>query len=444
MTTYTARKTPFDLPGSGWYEILPPPPPPERLTENLTADWVIIGAGFAGLSAARRLTERCPEDKVVVLEAQRVAWGAAGRNSGFMIDLPHELNSATYAGGFEEDRKQIRMNRAAIHYASGIAEQFGLHAHFSPAGKYHGAVDRRGMERLNAFRRHLEHLNEPCTPLDRAQMAELTGSDFYAGGIHAPGAVVLQPAGYIRGLAAGLRPKVAIYENSPVVKIDGGSNNGTPHTVHTPKGRITTPRIILAVNGHARSLGFHPRKLMHVFTFASMTRALSQAEQQKLGGHNTWGLIPADPLGTTVRRYRERIVIRHTFTYNPSLKTGKAQVARIGRRHDVSFQKRFPMLGGVTMQYRWGGALCLSLNSVSAFGEVDERIYSAVCHNGLGTAKGTYGGIAIVDFATGQDNSIVADILSDPPPKKLYPEPFMTLGAKAALWWKQRQAAGEF
>ena len=440
MTIYTASKTPADLAASGWYEILPPAAVAEQLVGNRTADWVIIGAGFAGLSAAMRLTERCPKDKVVVLEAQRIAWGSAGRNSGFMIDLPHELNSKSYAGGMDEDRKQIRMNRAAILYAGDIAKRFGLEEHFSLAGKHHAAVDQRGMDHLDDFCRHLEQLNEPHTRLDRAQMAELTGSDFYAGGIHAPGAAVIQPAGYIRGLADGLRKRVAIYENSPVMKI----HSGTVHTVHTPQGRVSTPRIILAVNGHAQSLGFHRRKLMHIFTFASMTRALTEAEQKKLGGRNTWGVIPADPLGTTVRRYRDRVVIRHTFTYNPSLKTSKAQVTRIGRKHDISFRKRFPMLEDVTMEYRWGGALCLSLNSVSAFGEVEERIYSAVCHNGLGVAKGTYGGMAVVDLATGRDNRIVADMLSCDAPKKLYPEPFMTLGAKATLWWKQKKAAGEF
>lgn len=440
MSIYDARKTPADLAGSGWYEILPPPAPAEHLVGNITADWVIIGAGFAGLSAALRLTERRPHDQVVVLEAQRIAWGSAGRNSGFMVDLPHDIASHSYVGGLAEDRKQIRMNRAAISYAAGIAKRFGLREHFEPVGKYHGAVDRRGMDHLTDFCRHLDKLNEPYTPLDRTQMTELTGGDFYAGGIHAPGAAVIQPAGYIRGLADGLRDLAAVYENSPVVKIE----SGVTHTVHTPEGKVSTPCIILAMNGHAQSLGFYRRKLMHLFTYASMTRALTEAEQKKLGGHQEWGLIPADPLGTTVRRYRDRVVIRHTFTYNPSLATSKAQVARIGLRHDRSFQDRFPMLKGTAMEYRWGGALCLSLNAVPAFGEVEERIYSAVCHNGLGTARGTYGGMAVVDFATGQNNQIVADAVSSDPPKKLPPEPFMTLGAKAVLWWKQKKAAGEF
>ena len=87
------------------------------LDRSIAADWLVIGAGFAGLSAARRLTELARGDRIVVLEARRVGEGPAGRNSGFMIDLPHDLSSANYAGGAERDRNLIALNRAAIDFA---------------------------------------------------------------------------------------------------------------------------------------------------------------------------------------------------------------------------------------------------------------------------------------------------------------------------------------
>jgi glycine/D-amino acid oxidase-like deaminating enzyme len=73
--------------------ILGPQGPARVLEGDRTADFVIIGGGFAGLSAARRLTQLQPKARIVVLEASRLAEGSAGRNSGFMIDLPHELAS---------------------------------------------------------------------------------------------------------------------------------------------------------------------------------------------------------------------------------------------------------------------------------------------------------------------------------------------------------------
>ena len=84
----------------------------------MVADWVIVGAGFTGLSAAHRIATRNPDDTVVVLDAQPVGWGAAGRNSGFMIDLPHHLQSSDYS--CDHDQLEIRQNRFAIDYAKAL------------------------------------------------------------------------------------------------------------------------------------------------------------------------------------------------------------------------------------------------------------------------------------------------------------------------------------
>ncbi len=440
MPTRTAKRTPADRPGSGWYEILPPPGPVRILDADVTADWLVIGAGFAGLSAARRLSQLRKGERIVVIDAQRIGFGSSGRNSGFMIDLPHELQSDHYGGGVEADRRQIAMNRAAIAYAREAVEAFGLEAHFVPCGKYHGAASARGAEALDAFGAHLDQLGEPYDRLDAAGMKELTGSDYYIGGAFTPGAVMLQPAGYIRGLADGLRPEVEIFENSPVLRLE----TGRPHRVHTPKGSVASPNVILAVNGHLESFGLFERRLLHVYTYASMTRELSAGELKGLGGAPEWGLIPADPMGTTVRRIREgRIVIRNTFTFNPGMACSQRQLARAGRLHDASFQARFPMLKDVAMEHRWGGQLCLSWNSVPAFGAVEEGIYAAGCQNGLGVCKGTLHGKLIADLAAQANEPLLADMEALAQPRKLPPEPFLSVGAKLNLWWAQRRAGAE-
>ncbi len=437
MTGYAAVRTPQDLAGSGWYEILPPPPPPRPLEEDLSVDWLVVGAGFAGLAAARHLTQLRDGERIAVIDAQRVGWGSAGRNSGFMIDLPHELNSDSYAGGLEADKKQIRMNRAGIAFAREAVDELGLRNVMEPCGKIHGATDGNGLTALRRFEAHLDRLEEPYDSLSADDLQRITGTDYYAGGTFTPGAVLIQPAGYVRGLAAALSDKVAIHEETPALRIETGADL----TVTTPKGRIRTRHLILTVNGQIESFGLFKRRLMHVFTFASMTRPLTDAEQSALGGEPRWGLIPADPMGTTLRRLQEgRIVVRNSFTYNPGMATSPAQVARIGRQHDSSFRARFPMLPEVEMAHRWGGHLCLSLNSVPAFGELEQRVYAACCQNGLGTVKGTLSGKLIADLACGDKAPLVADMLALAEPRKLYPEPFMTLGARAKLWWMHRRA----
>ena len=83
---------------SGWYAILPEPEPTHVLEEDLTADWLVIGGGFAGLSAARRLLQLREKESIVLLDSIRIGEGSSGRNSGFMIDLPHNISSDSYTG----------------------------------------------------------------------------------------------------------------------------------------------------------------------------------------------------------------------------------------------------------------------------------------------------------------------------------------------------------
>ncbi|HIP05492.1 MAG TPA: FAD-dependent oxidoreductase, partial [Gammaproteobacteria bacterium] len=80
---------PQDDSTNGWNNILPPRNPNPPLTDTVSPDWVVVGAGFAGLAAARRLAENRPQDQIILLEAQNLAGAASGRNAGFAIDLPH-------------------------------------------------------------------------------------------------------------------------------------------------------------------------------------------------------------------------------------------------------------------------------------------------------------------------------------------------------------------
>lgn len=436
----TAPDTLRDESLSGWYAVLPEPPPPRRLEDHITADWVVIGAGFAGIAAARRLSELRPDDRIVLLESQRLGWGANGRNSGFMIDLPHELNSESYGSGREQDLRQIRHNRAGIAYARSFAEAAGLSDVIRPLGKYHGAADSAGANALNAFCAHLDALEEPYSRLDAAAMKAVTGSEHYVAGIHTPGACLMQPAAYIRGLASRMPSNVTVLEESPVI----GLSPGPSPRVRTPQGSVAAGAAIVTVNGAIAQFGLYRRQLLHVFTYASMTRLLSDEEQVALGGQPEWGLIPADPMGTTVRRTADhRLVIRNTFTYNPSMKTSAAQIERIGPVHDRSFRARFPQIKHVEMAYRWGGRLCLSLNSVPVFGEIRPAVYAACCQNGLGTVKGTLLGKLAADLVAGGDDPMTAEFLAMDPPAKLYPEPMMTLGARGKLWWMHKRAGAD-
>ncbi len=428
-------RLPRDPGPAGWNRLLEAPAPPEPLEAHITADWLVIGAGFAGLAAAHRLSQQAPGDRIVVLDAVRVGDGPAGRNSGFMIDLPHDLTSDDYGGALAADLAQTGDNRLGIARARAMAEAFDLGAEaFGMSGKINGAASAGGDAHNRSFAAHLRAMGEAHTLYDATQMREITGTDYYRSGLFTPGTAMIQPALFVRGVARGLRSnRVAIHEMSPVTALERRGN----WVARTPKGQVTAPRVILAVNGHLNSFGYLPGRLMHVFTYASMTRALAADEIARLGGQPRWGLTPADPMGTTVRRISgtggDRIVIRNRFTFDPSMEVSGARIACVARDHDRAFAARFPMLPDVEMAYRWGGRLCLSRNGVQVIGQLEPGLYAACCQNGLGTAKGTLAGGLAADLALGISSPALERAVSAPPPARLPPLPIAKLGAAMRL-----------
>jgi glycine/D-amino acid oxidase-like deaminating enzyme len=224
-------------------------------------------------------------------------------------------------------------------------------------------------------------------------------------------------------------------------------DQGCDWVAKTPKGRVTVPRVILAVNGHANSFGYFPKRLMHMFTYASMTRALSKDEDWVLAGEASWSMTPADPMGTTVRRVSghggSRIIIRNRFTYDPAMVVSDRRIAQVAKDHRRAFAARFPMLKNVCFDYSWGGRLCLSWNNVAAFGEVAPRLYSACCQNGLGTAKGTLNGMLAAELASGVTSDLLDAQLAMPQPKRVPPSPFDWIGATARLKYSEHLAGRE-
>ena len=439
------RRLPIDPGVSGWNALLPERDAAVTLDRAITADWLIIGAGYAGLSAARRLHQIDPRSKIVVLDAVRVAEGPGGRNSGFMVDLPHDLTSSDYGGAVESDRTKIRANRRAIAFAAEMVDEFQMPSEaFEIKGKINAAASSKGEKHNVEYAEHLSNLGEKCEFLDAQQMQDITGSNYYVGGLFTPGCGVIQPAMYVRGFAGGLSDLgVKIFENSPVLAL----NRDKDWVAKTPNGQVSAPNVILAVNGHINNFGHAKNQLMHVFTYASMTRALSKAEVASLGGAKEWGLTPSDPLGSSIRRISgvggDRIVIRNRFTYDATMEVPKGRVAAMGRTHDVSFAKRFPSLKGVDVDYRWGGRLCLSRNDVQLISQLDDGLFSACCQNGLGTAKGTLAGVLAVEMAHGIQTPELTAALAEDAPKRLPPRPLMNVAANAYLRWNEFRAGPE-
>jgi glycine/D-amino acid oxidase-like deaminating enzyme len=257
---------------------------------------------------------------------------------------------------------------------------------------------------------------------------------------------MLQPAGYIRGLADGLRRDgVTICEASPV---RGLQREGAAWRVEMSQGHVSTDKVILTVNGHLESFGFAKGRLMQLFLYAVMTPELDAATLARLGGQPRWGITPSDPMGTTVRKIDtrqggNRIVTRTCATLSPGRRVGPAQVARAAKVMQSKFDARFPLLAGMRMEHAWAGHLCLTRTGVSVMRELDQGLFAGCVQNGLGTARGTLTGIGAAELACGEQSDVTRHFTAEAQPPRLPPPPAQYIGGNAVLRWKEWTARQE-
>lgn len=413
----------------GWYDVLPPATPARHLVNQHKADYAIIGAGFAGLAAARRLAELKPNTRIILVDAQRVAEGASGRNSGFVIDLPHKFSLEHPDPALKQ--KLLGLNRSAIAQLQGLIEKFNIECQWSAAGKYQGAVGSRGEAHLAHFEHLMKDLGEPYHWVEKAELSKVLGTDYYSRAIFTPGSYLMQPAALVRGMGDHLPENVELWEKSPIRSLK--KNNG--HWVlQGDHGTITSPKVLLATSIFTQEFGYLKNRLLPVMTFASWTRPLTDQEMKIYTGELDWGLTPADHAGTTLRMTADRrILIRNTYKHVPKYGSSVSHQHRqwIEADHRKAFLARYPELADVPFTHTWGGVYAISRNFTNFFGELEDGVYASACDNGVGAAWGTISGTLLADMVVGADSQQLQDIrYVTGMPSLNPPEPFLGMGVK--------------
>ena len=429
----TSIKLPHDDASCGWYAALPEQPACQRLHGEQRADYAVIGAGFAGLAAARRLAEHHPEARILLVDAQRVAYGASGRNSGFVIDLPHKF--ALEHPDPAHKQRLLALNRAAIAQLQGLIQRHNIDCQWSHAGKYQGAVGPRGLAYLDHFEKLMQDLGEPIQRIERDELSRVVGSDHYSGAIYTPGCYLMQPAALVTGMGRALPGNVELLEESPIQRLESDGQGGW--ILHGTQGRIRTPQLLLGTSIFTQEFGYLRNRLLPVMTFASWTRPLNDAELQAYGGQLDWGLTPADHAGTTVRMTQDRrLIIRNTYKHVPKYGQSSNDAMRESVRNDhrKAFLARFPQLANVPFSHTWGGVYAISRNFTNFFGELAQGVYASACDNGVGAAWGTISGTLLADLAVGADSAQLRDIQAvTGMPALNPPEPFLGLGVRSRI-----------
>lgn len=424
----------------GWYHTSKPRTPRPAHVGQKQTRWTIVGAGLTGLAAARQLALNFPDDEVVLIEAQEVGFGSAGRNAGFAIDVPHDIGAKDYIGDITTAKRVLKLNTLGQDYLRNIVAENNIECQMTDSGKYQAAVSNAGIAVLEAYRSGLEKIGRETEMIEAKDLPDHIGISYYKKALFIPGTVLLQPSALVKGLADTLPSNVTLYENTPITSI----NYGDKVTLIHDKGSITTDKLILANNAFAADFGFLKGRLLPTFLYGSLTRPLTEDEQARLGGKPVWGVIPAHPFGSTIRRTVDhRILVRNSFSFNPNGRPRAHLLKQYIDNHRKSFERRFPMLPDVTLDYSWSGAICLSENHEGFFGQLAPNVYGALCCNGLGITRGTATGKLLADMIAGERNDLIDFLLASPGPNKTPPQPFLSIGVNSVFKWGQFRAGLE-
>lgn len=432
---------PDNDPHNGWSALLPKRSPKPVLEHELEAEFLVIGGGFAGLAAARRLAELRPGADIIVLEAEQVGEGAQGRNSGFAIDIPHNVGSSL--AELAQAEQHARLSRAAIDALKAAVDAHQIDCDWRQDGKYHTAVSQRGVKQvLVPTRQMLDSLNEPYEWLEGAALHDRVGFEHYSTGIYTPGTVLLNPSALARGLADSLPKNVQLFEYSPVISLDLSMDV----LARTPAGTVRAKKLILAVNGFIEQFGFYGGRLIHLAAHASLTEPMNEDQQKAMSGQRSWGITPANALvGTTLRRTPDqRLLIRQHMQYLPKLAFDHEARADIQKKHQDILKQRFPMVDGLKLEYTWTGFICMSRNGAHGFGRLAPNVFGAVCQNGVGITKGTIGGLLAAELACDEKSELLDLMLRLEAPAALLPQPFLGLGVRGRIAWEKWRERAEF
>ena len=410
-----------------------------KLEADLEADWVIIGAGYTGLSAAYRLAELRPNDRIILLDAEQAGKGASSRNSGYIVDITLNDGGSTLADEQTQLAKN-KLNRAGLNLLRDRVKQLKIKCDWDESGKFHCAANPANIPKLKNFEGFLARANLDHKVWSKHQLSERLGTSFYQYAVQTKSGVLINPAGLVNGLIKNLPTAVQLYENTPVIHIE----QGEPIRLTTPNATIKADRVIVAVNATMPKNGFKQNRVFPLTLTASMTRPLTDDEYHSIGSPSPWGVLSASSMGATVRFTNDRrVAVRNTVEWWPSMAMNKTDLEVRRQRNLLGLRRRFPNLTNLDFDYSWSGNVCISRNSKPVFEKQADNFYLAGCYNAGGIALGSLFGQLIVDYALDQPSEELEKVLSLEKPTLLPPRPLFDIGLQTRLAYNRYRGKSE-
>ncbi len=423
-----------------WINDLSPRLKINILNKDEDCEWLVVGAGYTGLSAARKLGELHPQQKIILIDAQIAGEGASGRNSGYLVDT-------TLNDGFTSNKKLKNYKKKVNIYEEGIkviknfVSEYQVDCDWNESGKYFASSRKDDKKILINFSNTLSLLGYKNKILGNNELKKRLGTNFYNTALFTSGGILLHPAKLVRAMIDTLPNNVSLYENSLLTK---WRKNKDFILAYSNMNKIRTKKIIFATNGFLKSLGIKSNYNFPLTLTASMTRSLTDDEFKLIGEPKEWGVLPVRPMGATIRFTKDRrILIRNTAEVYSPFQMTEIELKKRSLVQKIGIKKRFPDLPEDVIVSSWSGIVSRTRNSSQIFEKIDKNIFVAGCYNGSGIGVGTLFGEQIALKASNETSNEINIIEARNKPTWLPPNPFLNLGVKARLIYERMRANSE-
>ena len=383
-----------------WWDAAPREAPSDAALPP-RCDVAIVGAGYAGLSAA--LTLARAGRSVVVLDADAPGSGASSRSGG-MIGHGHRLSYTKLIEKYGAARAKalVAEGMASLQFLKDLVAGERIDAALQPCGRVRGAWTQADYDTIardaEALRRDL---GMPVEVLGKADIRNEVATDLYQGGLLFPAHGGVHPALLHQGLLARAREAGATVAGWTSVKGVASTTGGI--AVETARGRVEAADVVVATNGYTgRSTPGLARRLVAIPSFLIATEELGEARVREL--------IPNARMMVETRD-------KHLY-YRPSPDRTRIVIGGRAALHPIALDRAadwlvkelcgiFPSLAGTRASHAWTGNVAMTRSDLPAVGKREGLWYALGC-NGSGVALMPYLGHKVALKVLGRDEGRTA------------------------------------
>lgn len=364
----------------------------ETLKEDVKADVCVVGGGYTGLSAALHLAQAGRD--VVLIEAQRVGFGASGRNGGQLGSGQRvEQTGLEKMLGVAHAKRLWQLGEEAKGLVKSLVVEHAIDCHLKPGVAWTASSD-ADVDDLHRYADHLAQTYgcDQIETLDHAALQSVCPSPDYRGGLLDMGAAHLHPLNLALGLArAAVAAGVQIFEGSVAHHIADGAKT----SVHTDAGRVEADHVILGCNGYLGGLNRKvAARVMPINNFIAATAPL---------GDGVKDVLPRDVAVADGRFVVNYFRLSHDgrLLFGGGESYGYRFPADIAAKVRKPMTQVFPHLKDIPIDYAWGGTLAITMKRTPYLARVGRNILSASGYSGHGVGTATHAGMLMARAVQG-------------------------------------------